>query len=255
MDRDVVREALSVSPWYPPSRIVFVMQHDARVAHVDLIADAIRNEPGFDEDDGRDTDFADSLCEHMWSHKPLALAWISRGGWWVEGFPEEYSSDKDILLALAEHSSDPCETFEQVCSPELLRDKEFMVQVVKKRPSLYWMVPSELDGDFDIMLAAHSGDKDLLRVMELDEPEELEQVLTFARRVRKRIEARESFTTFLAGMSKSAPSPSCCLPVLNQGSETSLAYKKLIADFVGLPCGEELRDLRAVSVHLTRWGY
>jgi hypothetical protein len=29
----------------------------------------------------------------------------------------------------------------------------------------------------------------------------------------------------------------------------------LIADFVGLPEGEELRDLRKASVHLTRWGF
>ena len=48
---------------------------------------------------------------------------------------------------------------------------------------------------------------------------------------------------------------SCFLPLLNLGKETGAALKTLIADFIGLPRGVELQELRMVSMNLAMRGY
>ena len=45
------------------------------------------------------------------------------------------------------------------------------------------------------------------------------------------------------------------LQSLQQGKETTFAYTKLIADFVGIPTGERVGLLRQASANLARWGF
>lgn len=47
----------------------------------------------------------------------------------------------------------------------------------------------------------------------------------------------------------------CHLHLLGMGTETSSALKQLLADFLGVPRGNELRELRAASYHLAIRGY
>jgi hypothetical protein len=42
---------------------------------------------------------------------------------------------------------------------------------------------------------------------------------------------------------------------LNQGSETGIGFKRLIAEYSGVPLGEELRMLRATSLSLKEFGF
>jgi hypothetical protein len=46
-----------------------------------------------------------------------------------------------------------------------------------------------------------------------------------------------------------------CLAILNQGDETSLVYKRLLAEYVGIPVGNKAKVLRQASINLARWGY
>lgn len=51
----------------------------------------------------------------------------------------------------------------------------------------------------------------------------------------------------LPGMSRFADSSSSPLALLDQGAETSVVYRKLLAELLGVPTGNELRQLRQVS--------
>ena len=51
--------------------------------------------------------------------------------------------------------------------------------------------------------------------------------------------------------------PSCCyLPMLNQGIETKIeAYSKLIAEYIGIPTGQNLISLRETAANISLlWG-
>lgn len=47
-------------------------------------------------------------------------------------------------------------------------------------------------------------------------------------------------TSILIGISLPADPAHCPLSILNQGVETSIAYKRRIAEYVGIPMGESL---------------
>jgi hypothetical protein len=81
----------------------------------------------------------------------------------------------------------------------------------------------------------------------------------FARLVRERLCDYLQFRILLFGMSSASlkgktdgPSP---ITLLDQGSDTSIAYKSRIAEFVGVPTGAELQKLVKASAALARWGY
>ena len=57
------------------------------------------------------------------------------------------------------------------------------------------------------------------------------------------------------GKTKTWNNSACELPLLHMGKETGTALKVLIADFVGLPRGKELRELRSASMNLAIRGY
>jgi hypothetical protein len=81
----------------------------------------------------------------------------------------------------------------------------------------------------------------------------------FARLVRERSCDYLQFRILLFGMSSArlkgktdGPIP---IALLDQGSDTSIAYKSRIAEFVGVPTGAELQKLVKASAALARWGY
>jgi len=59
------------------------------------------------------------------------------------------------------------------------------------------------------------------------------------------------FRTVLRGMSQSVDSLGSGLSVLNQGTETSVSYKKLIAQYLDVPSGSQLRMLSRASDNIT----
>jgi len=242
-DRDIIEAALARTP-HALAHVPDFVQH----MYPDLIAKAIRDTPR--ENIWQVYDWIDESCWAVF--REIALAWLLQGGDFLEDeFPEEFDDDPEVFLLIAEHNW--VEFWS--ASDSLLGNKEFMMQVVEKNGVLLREGVDGLDKDFDLALNAFAGTRDL--VSEYDHSgsgEDFRFLVDFARKVRKRLESHESFTSFLCGM-KINPETHCKLSLLEQGRETSMGFCTLIAEYVGIPIEKELRLLRQASVNLARWGF
>jgi len=70
-----------------------------------------------------------------------------------------------------------------------------------------------------------------------------------AAKAREKVVAFEGFAQFCCGMVVD-PGPTCALPMLVGDDETTQKLKKEIEEFVGVPSGENVGRLRAVSLNL-----
>ena len=95
----------------------------------------------------------------------------------------------------------------------LRANKEFMIQAMKQDVSLFSCASTDLERDFDLALIAFAADD--LDVIERTFAFQSNFSVSFLRQV-------QAVST---------------LTVLNQGTETVLVYKQLIADFPGVPTG------------------
>jgi hypothetical protein len=269
-DREVLAAALE-STWEALSEIDGSVQH----LHPDLVAKTIRDKFSPNSDEDELWEIFDVIDEDLWSVREVALAWVSVGGEFIEEYFFAYADDPELFLLVAEHSP---EEF-SCASRELRANKEFMMRVVERNGNLLREATGHLSHDFDLALTAFgSGPNDLASYYDVKNWTQLQFIADFARKVRSKIADHEGFVCLLCGMSSAAAgrSPtreeeedddddkaseekkevSChLLRTLCQGPETSLAYKKLVSDFLGVPTGRELRLLRQASVNLARWGY
>jgi hypothetical protein len=73
--------------------------------------------------------------------------------------------------------------------------------------------------------------------------------------VRAQLGLHDGFMCFLSGFTTrptdtASLRPTCILPMLNQGEETTIAIKQLIASFMGVPFGIYMHDLRSLETLL-----
>lgn len=160
------------------------------------------------------------------------------------------------------------------CASETLcSNKEFMLQVVAINGQLLCEAWSHLSKDYDLAIVAFSSTPDLCSRYDVNDNEDFMFLVSFAKYVRERIQEHDNFIQMLCGISLSSSLRSirsklrstttfiekkekqCYLQLLDQGNETSLAYKKLLAEFIGPPSGNLLKQLRQASVNLSTWGY
>ena len=81
-------------------------------------------------------------------------------------------------------------------------------------------------------------------------------------KVKEQLVLHNSFLCFLSGFREEIDDSSvrdytqrqCHLPLLNQGEETNTAFKKLIAEFAGVPTGMLVHDLRTLEGLLEQKG-
>ena len=242
-DRSVVEAVLSLS--CRVRRLSGLLPHDIQVLYPDLVADYIRN---VDYLEARD------VARELWTHREVALALIARDTELCPWFLDAFRNDQEILLAVADAEDEPI-MFLAFCAPSLLEDKAFMLQAVARNAYLVKHAQPTMY-DFDLMMSVFlSGEsRDRPKQVVADDEIPARRVAAFSRQVSERVSAFLAFATFLEGTVQSA-SPSCPLTILNQGTETSRAYKRLIAEYCGVPLGQELCNLKRVLVDLTRWGY
>jgi len=98
----------------------------------------------------------------------VGLPFVSKSREGTELFPEEWQNDKEIFLLMAKAAgthnalSDCCHESFKMASPELISDKNFILQVVKHDPSLLHFGPVHLQQDFYVALLAFSGEEHLV---------------------------------------------------------------------------------------------
>ena len=150
------------------------------------------------------------------------------------------------------------------------------MQVVGKNPTLLREASRTVLRNFDVALVAFGGgddadensttalqSRDLAGSFDINDREDFEFITGFAVKVREKLATHEGFVTVvMCGMSAAKDSASeessstdSPFRTLDQGSETSMAYRILLAEFMGVPVGRELRRLRRASVNLAAWGF
>jgi len=238
-NRDILMAALTQTP----DALCFVPVHVQHM-HPDVVAAAIRNTPSQDL-----WELYDSICEELWENRGIVLAWVRAGGdYLLDHFDEEMEDDQELFLLIA------AKNWEDFCcaSHDLQNNKEFMLQAVEKEGKLLREASAELAEDFDLALVAFSSSSDVVSLYLTERDEDFLFLVKFALGVRERLEVHTGFVQgVLCGTTRDIKP----LSVLNQGRETTYAYTKLIADFLGIPKGQELRRLRHASSHLAAWGF
>jgi hypothetical protein len=186
----------------------------------------------------------------LWWNRNVALAWASAGGHFLDNFPDEFNDDEEILVAFLQNGDDD----ELKPTPRLLADKQFMLKAVKASQYYLAKVPKELAGDWDLLLAAMGNSingfldwNQLYKGGWVQDP--AGDVKGFwidkAKTVREKLQTHDIFVKLvLGGIMASAGGSITPLTLLNQGKETTLAFTKPIAEYLGVPMGEELHLLR-----------
>ena len=219
--------------------------------------------------------FPDLVLQHLplWSQHPELsrrnidglLSWLDRSFWgdrlfletWIRlglpvhhwMLPDPWDSDRGLFLLVAAHSrADYRSDSFSNASPALRADKNFMLQVLEHDAQLIFCTSQEVQRDFDIAVFVFA--KSLVAFADIY-PVEFTRQLDL--KMKEKLFVHELFfKTILCGIWQSADNSPCALPLLSQGSETTMSYKRAIAEFLGIPTGRELRLLRRASEYLSR---
>ena len=264
-DRDFLAAVLNQNPG--------ALQHVSHVVQLlypDLVVGALAPLGRIDYSDCMDHSFEllrveRAIAPSFWEDRSFVLSWVKAGLGFppVELFPREvrmmWTVDKELFYLTAKHSESKVSilAFERWADASLRNDKPFMLQVVQCKPALFDVASENLQRDLDLAITAFAGPSALaeehmtrLHFNGLDDV-----VNELVRSIRERLDWHDTFVaTLLRGMSASPTNSTASTPLnlslLNQGAETSVVYKKLIADFLNVPTGSELRLLRRAHEHV-----
>jgi Domain of unknown function (DUF4116) len=238
-DRDIVQAAIESCP-----TSLYLVSEDFQSEHPDIVITAIERT---DPDELWST--YDDIHGGLWQNKDVAQAWLKEGGDWLDDdFPEEFCEDEDLMLTVAEYNW----TEFEYASDYLKGDKEFMLKAVAKDGRVFNEACYTLRNDVDLALAAFSKSREAIQFFS-GEDEDFEFMVKFSRHVWERLAEYDVFTKQVLG-AIDIKDDSCRLSMLNQGPETCLEYKQIIASYLGLPQAKELKQLQEASRHLRHWG-
>lgn len=194
------------------------------------------------------------LCSHiaarmapeLWEDRDFSLSWFGAGLPFVEEvFAASWKDDKEIFLLVAEYCRVDLQPLSFTKASLSLRgDQQFMKQVLERAPALLSCASERLKQDFNLMTLAFAAEPlDVVHALLRGYAGQKNLVHDFCHEVELMLQRYETFTaTILFGISTSdSGSP---LSILNQGTETSVVYKKLISQYLDVPTGKQLRLMR-----------
>lgn len=182
----------------------------------------------------------------LWRNRDVAIAWIRRGNRVLDSFESLLVDDHEFVLEVAEHS---WLEFSRV-GQGLRADAEFMTEAIDRNGRVIRFAATPIQNDMNMLVRALANTPHAIWP---DSRIKRNDVLTF---VNDKLTLHKVFVSeFLRGIAVTnppqAPAHRSQLHLLDRGVETSQAFKKLIAEFLGVPTGEELRIIRAANVNLT----
>jgi len=202
--------------------------------------------------------FAKSIAVEFWNDRDFALRWFKSGQLFHEDiFPVAWKKDKDAFLLIAKYRTNAQSRHESFMKASLtLRgDTKFMAQALEHDPTLFDCATAVLREDVDLAVLAFRDPKFCEK--QFGGPGYNESAELLGRLIvlmRERLELLDLFlATFLRGMVSSSHVAANCgstLSILDQGMETSVVHKKLIAKYLNVPTGRELLRLRQAYQNL-----
>ena len=190
-----------------------------------------------------------TLVERKW--ETYQIVNMLRGG--------VFMNDREIVSLLVRYDSDNF----AAASKELKNNRGFVLQLIKENKRVLHHAGKKLKYDEDILSVAIVKDAgtiidcfDLLLNSTSDE----NFLLEYASNVRSKINRHDAFVKdFLRGIS-SIPTGSlppklrCSLYRFDQGTETSLVFKRLIAEFADVPVGMDFLNYKTAALVLQQFG-
>ena len=185
----------------------------------------------------------DNILPELWGNRHFVLKWFESSFPFVDSMPVSWKDDKEIFLCIAKCCREDCRNKSFLKASESLRsNKDFMREALKLDPNLFDCASQSLLQNlklavfvfadfrfsfFCYLSSDRNGRRALIRGHRIAIASRLEKYDEF-------------FALILCGVS----SGSSTLSVLNQGTETSVNYKKRIAEFLDVPTGQYLCRLR-----------
>jgi len=201
-----------------------------------------------------------NIPDALWtSYRPLPLAWIRRGGRVLNAFesilvPQPPYTEENLQLPLELVKHNYAEAYK--LGEALLGNRDFMEKALFRDGRVLSLAPQKFRQNFDLQVLAIANhninvDRDNQATasnirntfgsfMDVDQLKE---------KIRTKLDLHETFVKdFLRGIAivtpRQPPSLRSQLPMLDRGVETSQAFKRLIAEYLGVPLGTELGLLR-----------
>ena len=219
------------------------LPRSVQTLYPDLVVHWIENRDDVDE-------LVLAIAEELWFNRDVALAWLRN----ADVPPPEgvnlleiHSRDKEIMLAAAEFN------WELRLIPDQFRsDKDFLCEAVARNGDVWTLLGGEWKRNFDVALSAFGRFRDLAYCCTRND---FEFMVGFAKSIRNELGEFDDFVKYILGSIDLSGGANCPFNLLDQGWDTSLVYKRLIAEYLGVPHGSKLKLLRQASANLAKWGY
>jgi len=204
------------------------------------------------------------LSIDLWQNPAVMLSWAKAGGHWHEGIPDSFKKEKEIMALFARPQNCRVDIVagKPPLSPLLLSDKHYMMKLLVDCPPLLFDLGPNFLGDMDHVVEAFSSPAGLtlaygsVERLNVWRGELLDYLVKVAEVVRQKLQTHDAFVKLVL-CSASIPSTNnpALFSLLEQSEETSLAIKKLIAAFAGVPLGPALGMLRRARKTLSLLGF
>lgn len=192
---------------------------------------------------------AGNIIPEVWENRSNILEWFKCGLPFGSVFPDSWKDDREIFLLIAKHCPDNFRYYSfSHAAPALRGDKDYMQKVLELAPPLFVCASEMLQRDFDLALLCFADSSDTVVQFVRQNGRGVSQRMRFLRefchRAFEMMRVHKVFvSTILFAVSPGAGSGSP-LSILDQGVETAMSHKKVIAEFLGVPTGKTLRRLR-----------
>jgi len=242
VDRNIIFATVESS-----SNYLYLLTDSYQLENPDIVICAIKSSNSTDL-----LSLYENICEEMWSNRYVGLAWLSKGGDWLDDdFPDDFKDNEELCLTLAKHNWTDFEN----ASVALRSDREFMLNAVMVDARVIRDIidtDDQLRYDYDLTLLAFSRDKRTIQFY--SSANDFEYMVAFTEKVRKRIEDYDTFNDVVLASIIRQPQNSS-LSLLNQGPYAIRYHSNLISSYLGVPDREEVQMLREASINLLHWGF
>ena len=185
------------------------------------------------------------IPEELRRNHDVIMAWLNKGGNVLEGFERIVATNREMGLAIAKNN---WTNFKKV-GLALRSNKEYMMEAVQLDGRILRFAGRDVMADFDVCVRAVANHHRALLAV-------IYQEASFRKWVKAKLDLHLTFVKdFLRGIAINKPhvppAKRSSLHLLDRGIETSQALKQKIAEFVGVPVGEELKIMRQAWTNLT----
>ena len=230
------------------ANVVQYVPHEMQLQHQDLIIEAV---PKFCE--SRLHQIVTTLHPLFLRKRAFAKAWISAGHCLFPLGKTMYRwlRDRETSLAYAKTGGSDS----NIALYYFRRDLSFVYEVVEQNPSLHKKIKGPMRWHPKVMTAAFAKSLEvtLNAVSELYDTGENRRIERYLAFLRRELTPFETFSScILANMlsTQTVQDTGTSLTLLNQGCETLVHYKRLLADFVGIPTGKWLGQLKQAEANI-----